>query len=431
MRLRDVTFATWLASHRDKPREERWLRELYPWPVLAQVDCDAARIGRLQAITYDGVAYQATLTKVEWQPARETFRYRVRVESDGLGWHARSFSDEFDMCGAADGSFVTLFHTKAQEPLEKIARAFFSRRWADIDAELFRTLTVSRFLSAAIIGQVAEEAFVGMPLAHYPAARLMGDAAPMLASSDDLWIGYRFFSEDAYAWARRSVNGAARVVALYFADTKYQFRTDLPRGTEVQSITELDETALGGRHQDLIQSVLRGLELPTSVPELGQLEGIVSGRFEVARVSVSEADVHEALAALKVPCGSVGELRYQLAAAVVLNAWIESERRIGFPQRKKFYAFKQNVDSLARWAIEARPPGVELWAEALPPSGGSVLFVRVNDVDFSFHAIPVAREIVGSWVDHPTWKGVRLKPIAPYVLAWARSMRSPARTPER
>jgi hypothetical protein len=139
----------------------------------------------------------------------------------------------------------------------------------------------------------------------------------------------------------------------------------------------------------------------------------------------TEADVHEALAALKRPCGSKSELRYQLAAAVVLNAWIESERRLGFPQRKKFYAFKQKVESLAKWATEAKPQGVRVWAEGLPYYETPILFVRVDDVDFSFHAIPIARRLISSDQEQLTWSGVRLKPIAPLVLAWARELRSP------
>jgi hypothetical protein len=331
------------------------------------------------------------------------------------------------MCGTSDGAFVTLFHAKTEEPLEKMARAFFGRRWADLDADAFKTLAVSRFLAATVVGQVAEEAFKGIPLTHYPNARLIGGTAPMFASGTDLWIGYRFFSEDAYHWARHSTGTAVRVVALYFADTKYQFRTDLPPGTEVQSIAQLDATALGGRHEDLIRALLRGLELPTETRDPKQLERIVLGHTETPLVSVTEADVHEALAALKCPCGSKAELRYQLAAAVVLNAWIERERRLGFSQRKKFYAFKQKVELLAAWVTEASPRGVELWAEVLSPSEAPLLFVRIDDVDFSFHAIPIARRLLASRSEHPTWKGVRLKPIAPLVLAWARGLRdSPA-----
>ena len=424
MRLRNVTFANWLQSHSEKDPEERWLRELYPWPVLAQVDCDVAQIDRLQRVVYDGVEFEVILKNIKWQPKHGTYRYRLRVECAGLGWHSRSFSDDFDMCGTPDGDFVTLFHARSEEPLEKMARAFFGRRWTDISADSFKTLAVSRFLAAGIVGQVAEEAFKMIPLTHYPNARLIGGTAPMLASGSDLWLGYRFFSETAYEWARSSAGNASRVIALYFADTKYQFRTDLPRGTEVQSIAQLDATVCGGRNEDLIRTLLRKLELPTENPDSEQLERIVLGQTEVPSAPVTEADVHEALAALKRPCDSKGELRYQLAAAVVLNAWIESERRLGFPQRKKFYAFKQKIESLARWVDAARPQGVELWAEAISPSGVPVLFLRVDDVDFSFHAIPIARQLLDTGTEHPTWKGVRLKPIAPLVLAWARGLRN-------
>jgi hypothetical protein len=428
LRLRNVTFANWLQSHGQKDPDERWLRELYPWPVLAQVECDEPHVGRPQRIVYGDVEYEVTLKSVHLQPKHGTYKYRLLVESNGLGWHSRSFSDEFDMCGAPDGSFVTLFHAKTEEPLEKIARAFFGRRWADLSTDSFKTLAVSRFLAASIVGQVAEEAFQTVPLTHYPEARLIGGTTPMLASGRDLWLGYRFFSEDAYDWARRSAGNASRVVSLYFADTKYQFKTDLPPGTQVQSIAQLDSTELDGRHEDLIRILLRGLEIPTEVPGPEQLAPIVLGHTQAPITPVTEADVHEALAALKHPCGSKAELRYQLASAVVLNAWIESERHLGFPQRKKFYAFKQKVDSLAKWATLAELPGVRLWAEALPPSETPVLFVRVDEVDFSFHAIPIAHRLLGSGHAQLTWSGVRLKPIAPLVLAWARALRKPVTT---
>jgi hypothetical protein len=425
LRLRNVTFANWLHSHGHKEARERWLRELYPWPVLAQVECDAAQVGHLQRIVYDGVEYEVTLKSIRFQPNQCTYKYRVFVESNGLGWHSRSYADEFDMCGTSDGSFVTLFHTKTEEPLERIAKAFFKRRWAALSSGTFKTLAVSRFLAASIAGEVAEEAFPAFSLEHYPQSRISGGAAPMLACRDALWVGFRFFSENAYEWARRSAGSATRVVALYFADTKYQFKTDLPPGTTVQSIAHLDSTQLGGRHEDLIRVLLRGLELPTETPGPDKLAPIVLGHAQAPVTALVEADVHEALAALKRPCGSKSELRYQLAAAVVLNAWIESERLLGFSQRKKFYAFKQKVDSLANWAMTAEPPGVRLWAEALQNSKTPILYIRVDEVDFSFHAIPVARRLLGSGRSQHTWSEVRLKPIAPLVLAWARALLDP------
>lgn len=420
MKLQNVTFTNWLISHQHKDSGERWLRELYPWPVLAQVECDAQYVGQMQHIIYAGVEYEVTLKSIRWQPQHGTYRYRLLVESGGLGWHARSFCDEYDMCGALDGTFITLFHAKKKEPLEKIAKAFFGREWGEIKAQSFKSLAVSRFLAASIAVEVAELAFRAFRLEHYPKARLVGGESPMLASGRDIWVGYRFFSEDAYAWARRNARHASRVVALYFADTKYQIRTDLPSGAEVQSITQLDSTELMGQHADLILFLLRGLEIPTDTPPLEQLALIVSGHVNAPYTPLTEADVNEALASLKRLCNSKAELRYQLAAGVVLNAWIEEERRNGFRQRKSFYAFKKKIDTLAKWAAAVNLSGVHLWAEPQPGYATPILFVRIDDVDFSFHAIPFARRLRNR--EQLIWREVRLKPIAPIVLAWARSL---------
>ena len=256
--------------------------------------------------------------------------------------------------------------------------------------------------------------FRSFALTHYPGSRLVGGISPMFASGSELWIGYRFFSEDAYAWARRSTGNASRIVALYFADTKYQFLTDLPPGVEVKSIAQLDAVELGSRYEELIRVLLRGLELSAHVLGAERLASIVMGQTKAPPSPILEADVHEALAALKRPCTSKSEFRYQLAAAVVLNAWIEDERRLGFGGRKKFDAFKQKIGELVKWATEAQPQGVRIWAEA--GSKDLILYVRIDGVDFSFHAIPEANAFLDIGGSAPTWSGVRLKPMAPIVL---------------
>jgi hypothetical protein len=425
MKLQGVSFANWLRSHSHKDVSEKWLRELYPWPVLAQVEYDPKLVEIPQAIGYDGAQFDVTLKSIKYQPNHRTNRYRLLVESNGLGWHSRSYADEFDVCGTPDGLFVTLFHARREEPLEKIARAFFSKRWTDIDASLFKTLAVSRFLASSIAVQVAIEVFHNDSLVHYPLARLTGGTAPILANASELWIGFRFFSEDAYSWARRSAGAAKRIVALYFADTTYQIRTDLPVGVTVESVSKLDSVELSGKYRALIDILLRRQELPTESLSLHDLDPIIKGHAKAPETTISEADVHESLAALKQPCAEKSELRYQLAAAVVLNAWVESERRLGYPQRKKFYAFKSAVNKLTTWAFDAKLRGVDLWAEAVPDNKDPILHVCIDEVDFSFHAIPLARHIVGLGVNQHEWSGIRLKPIAPLVLAWARANRTP------
>jgi hypothetical protein len=194
-------------------------------------------------------------------------------------------------------------------------------------------------------------------------------------------------------------------------------------GSSVRCIAELDSEELGDRHQDLIRVLVRNLEIPIGQPSVEQLEAIVLGQVSPSEAVLTEADVQEALAALKRNCNSKWELRYQLAAAVVLNAWIESERKLGFGKRKKFYAFKQRVDALVRWAVAAELPGVKCWTEPLPGAGTPILYVRIDNVDFSFHAIPVASSLPSKNDSIIAWSRVRLKPIAPFVLAWARSCR--------
>jgi hypothetical protein len=98
--------------------------------------------------------------------------------------------------------------------------------------------------------------------------------------------------------------------------------------------------------------------------------------------------------------------------------------------RKKFYAFKQKVGALVQWAVDGRLDGVKIWAATGgvrrwddPGSKATILYVRIDDVDFSFHAIPGADAFLNAGNNTLTWSGARLKPIAPIVLAWARSMR--------
>ena len=425
MHLEGVNFSNWLGSpgHAGKDPEERWLRELYPWPVLAQVECDSSGIGIVQRISHDGVDYRVTLRAVTWQPRHCTFKYRLFVESDGLGWHSRSYSDVFEMTGTPCGEFVTLFHSKTEEPLERIARAFFHGRSADIDPRQLQTLAVSRFLTASLASRVIEEAYKGSGLEHYPATRLYGRSAPMFARGNDIWIGQRFFSDGAYAWARECSPRAAKVVGVYLADSKQQIRTALPANAEVRSMAEIDANELDGRYEQLIRMLYRRFDAPRPVMDSSILDETVRGQREAAHIAIADADVHESLAALRRRCESKNELRYQLAAGVLLNAWIEQEVSLGYVKRKKFYAFKAPVTQLVEWAVGAQLPGVVVWAENAGGAKGRVTFVRIDGVDFSFSALPIARDLIGPMESGCTWSGVRLKPMAPLVLQWARMLR--------
>ena len=424
MRLKGVSFANWVRrpSHAAKDPEERWLRELYPWPVLAQVECGESYVDNPQLIRIDGATYEATVQSARWQSQHGTFKYRILIESDGLGWHSRAFSDRYDMCGTPDGRFVTVFHTSRREPLERIARSFFGRRWHEISRHDFKSLAVSRFLAASIVSHLGEQAYGGeRKLEHYPGARIGGGQLPMLAHESAFWMGFRFGSEQAFEWVRKNADRANELVCLYFADTRHQFNTALPVHASVRSASQID-AALGGGCEDLIRCLLRQMELPTEAIPLSDVTEIVHGHKPSLAMPITEHDVIEALAALKRPCHSKAELRYQLAAGVVLNEWIERERAFGYRQRKKFYAFKKRIGQLLRWLVKNAMPGVQYWVERPPRSSQEITFIRIDEVDFSFHAIPGARDLANDGPEALSWSGIRLKPIAPLVLVWARHL---------
>jgi hypothetical protein len=264
-------------------------------------------------------------------------------------------------------------------------------------------------------------------LEHYPGAALVGPS-PMYAKGNNIWIGYRFFSEDAYAWARIASQKANRVFSFFFAETKYQILRSLPENVVVKSVTELDSEYLNNSHNEQIRILLRGMDLPQNDVVDASLEAIVRGQETIPPVPVSDADINESLSVIKTECITKDVLRYQLAAAVVINAWIEQERKAGFVQRKAFYAFKQMIPLYVQWIRRESPDGVDVWSDALPGEKGPILYIRIDGVDFSFHAIPNVIELTNGFPEL-NWSGVRLKPIAPIVLRWARKIFETNKTP--
>ena len=100
-------------------------------------------------------------------------------------------------------------------------------------------------------------------MTHYPQARLIGATVPMLASGDTLWVGYRFFSENAYEWARRSAGNATRVVALYFADTGSIVQTICRPALLSSRLPNLIRLTLVGATMISFASYCEGLNSPT------------------------------------------------------------------------------------------------------------------------------------------------------------------------
>ncbi|MCC7539841.1 MAG: hypothetical protein IT379_26705 [Deltaproteobacteria bacterium] len=415
LRIRGINFSTWLRNHAPD-HDARWYRELYPWPVFARGDYAPELIRYPQIVDEGDVTYTLTVTSIKTQ-ANQRLCYRVHLSTNGLGWTSRAWDHDFNLIADTSGAFITLF-TAQQDPLKRAVADFFHGRWRDVEA--FRSLSASRLLAATLASRVVSESAIFCGVEEYPTLLIRGHR-PMFSKGDDLWIVYRFYAEDAYTFARWAASRCASVIALYFAETKYQYLRGLPPNATVISVADLDRTRLHGKYAAHVVFLLHQLHSPGEDLSEEAIRGALTGENPAEEVDIAEGDVQESLAALRLPLENVADLRYVLAAGVVINAWIDCERSLGKRQRKKFYAFKQQIADAVRWALRAQPPGVIIWIEE------PFLYARVDNVDFSFTAIPLEEGVRATLTARDTtritWRGVKLKPIAPIVLSWARKLR--------
>ncbi len=150
--------------------------------------------------------------------------------------------------------------------MKGLHRHSFSRRWNDISQEEFKSLSVSRFLTASLVSNIIDRAYEGDELCYYPLSRLVNGSSPNVCTRIRLWIGYRFFSENAYHWARKASSLAQIVVCFYFADTKHQFDTTIPENASVIPITQFDACNLAGESQGSHTHILRQMGKPPPSP---------------------------------------------------------------------------------------------------------------------------------------------------------------------
>ena len=326
--------------------------------------------------------------------------------------------------------FVTLFHTKKEEPLEKIAKAFFGRRWDNLSADSFRTLAVSRFLAASIVGQVAEQAFREVALTIIRGLDLSAASHPCSR------VGPTSGSDIA-SFRRMRMLGRVGAPGAHRESSPFTSRT---RSTSSEPISllvlrcsrSLNSIAieLGGRYEEFIRILLRGLETPAEGPYPEQLVApIVLGRTQAPPAPVVEADVHEALAALKRPCTL--EIRASLPARrrrSFSTLGLKMSDALGSSAGKS--SMPSTTDwRLAKWAADASLPGVRLWAEAERPIEAPILYVRIDDVDFSFMRYqgptPFSIQATSAHMERHAAKANRTNRTR-----WARALRSPPMLPE-
>jgi hypothetical protein len=174
--------------------------------------------------------------------------------------------------------------------------------------------------------------------------------------------------------------------------------------------------------QFLVNHLRSPVVTQSNEPE-GELRArILSGKGASSEITTSE--LREAKAGLGRIISTTGDAAYVLACANLLNAALNKKLHLYKGRErldKDVYAFKAelgvSIEQLARSPLT----NIQFYVAA-----DDLVLVRVRGIQFSFHAVPQTeclRSYVTSHASAPQeWSGIRLQPIAPLVLRWARAL---------
>ncbi|MBO6940948.1 MAG: hypothetical protein JJ863_38595 [Deltaproteobacteria bacterium] len=417
--IRGLSFDTWLANHAED-HGARWCRELYPWEAFAVVDYGDASLGRTQ------VTGRYELQVLDKSPGKKAGRtefrvhLRTRARSKGARWRHGDWDDRFVVVAANDGFFITLF-TESADPHRNSLIDFMEGRFEHLTRA--RSLPLSGLLFRTLVAELAE------PLGPFDGlVPSNGGFPPFRARGNELWVMHGFTEEKAHRTALKNEGRPERLVVPYCQPTLSKHHRARNAGTWVPSLLELaagGNAQAGRRYLPQIRFLTNHLHLTENQAAGG--DDLRSAREALAAargpMAIQTSELREARAAIGMTVSTRGEAAYALAAANLLNA--ASNARAGVysgSQKipKAMYRFKEQV---ARWIeglVAQSVEGVEVFVDR-----GGLVYARVDQVQFSFHAIPrtpALKEYAASERNVPQeWAGRRLQAIAPAVLRWGRA----------
>jgi len=433
MKIRSVSFASWCANHADDHAAASF-RELYPWEVFGQLDYSSDVTNVAQYVQQGAESFVATV-RDEFTGKNGRPNFLVHLKSTAAGrsrWEHRHWDDLFQLVATESGDFITLF-TKKDDPSKVALRRFMGGSLASLEQS--RSLPLSGLLFRSLIAYAAEDIFG--PLKSASATRRKGDAAasdafrfePFLARANDVWILYSFTEEKAHRLGLRHAGAARSIVVIYCHPTFTKHHRCQDVSVRVLSLSEflnLGSAAVRakylGQARFLINHLKTGDEADLIGSEADLHERLLRGKATRGEIFTSE--LREAKAGLGWLISTVGEAAYVLACANLLNAALNRNLHLysgALRLEKNVYSFKAQLSRVVEQVVDLETDEVEVYVP-----GEGLTYARVRGVQFSFHAVPgSARMDAYASTDRnrpQTWSGLRLQPMAPAVLAWARAV---------
>ena len=442
MKISSINFETWCKNH-TKDHEAKWCRELYPWETFQRLDYDPSMLNIPQEIVIANLQYSATIQE---RRIAENGRinYLIRLyntpSSKTQQWTQRSWVDVFHLVTDPSGYFITLF-TKKQDPSKLLLRKFLNSKLADIAS--VRSLPISGLLFRSLISYAAYDTYED--LQRYKSFPILlssrndennpmtflrpGNYEPFLSQDRRLWISYSFTEEKAHRYALRFVGQAEKLIVVFCHPTFSRHHRCSEPSVSIVSLFDflsMSSPKIHGRYIQQARFLLNHLREDQDETELSLTSATIVELIKTKQppMPIETSDLREAKAGLGRVVNTTWDFAYVCACANLINAVMNKHLKCykgSLNLVKEVYSFKAIFGQMIENIIWHHPNDVRIYVEPR-----NLVYISVCGLQFSFHSMPRTPEISAyekSEQNIPQeWSGLKLQPVAPLVLKWARAI---------
>ncbi len=442
MEVSSIDFNTWCKNHA-QDHDAKWCRELYPWEVFQRIDYDHSTLNTQQTIVVANEACTATIEKC-YVAENERLNYLIRLSSIQSSkrqqWNQRAWNDLFHLVADPSGYFITLY-TKKRDPSKVLLRKFLSSRLADIES--VRSLPISSLLFRSLISYAAHDSYEGLQrFKSFPVLPSIVERKtrqiqplrrdtyePFLSKDRDLWVISSFTEEKAHRQALRIAGQAKKLIAVFCHPTFTRHHRCVDQSSNVVSLSEFLRMLSPAIHRRYIQQARFLINHLRQEPNESGKPLTSDAIFNIIEAQKKPMPIHtselrEAKAGLGMIVTTTGNAAYVCACANLLNAALNQRLKTyngSLKLAKEVYSFKAIFGRAIEDIIWRSPPDVRVYVER-----DGLVYIIVRGLQFSFHAIPRTSMISAyecSEQNAPqAWAELRLQPMAPLVLKWARAL---------
>jgi hypothetical protein len=441
MQIKNISFDVWLKNHEDC-HKDKWLRQLYPWNLFNLTDYSEDNVGQCQKIAFENVDYFVTL-KSRVIGKNNRFNYLFEVKPDRTKsyneWENRIWDNEFVLVATQELDFITVF-SKREDPTNQMVKYFKNRNFKKLSQ--YRNQDVSSFLFRTTISLIAEATFGDLEdyrefawipngirqltippqfQSHVPSVQ------PFLSHDRNIWISYAFYEDKAHRIALYNANQCKELIVVYCSPVLTEHHRCCLPNVKVVSLTrflQLSSEKVLKEYLNHVRYLQNHLLFDRIVcPDDSEEEKLFSRiQKSTQEIAIYASHIKEAKAGLEIDPITNTDAAYFFACANLFNAALNRKSYFeGKEIPKEAYSFKQviklNIEKLVKKPINDIEIFVDLDLD--------IIYVKALGLIFSFHNIPHSQVILeyaqSASNKRINWTGLKLQPISPLVLAWART----------